>query len=233
MENRPASAPRRLSREESAAQTRELLLESARAVFVERGYQDSSIYEIAERAGRTIGALYSHFGGKEGVFLALWDRHFAEVLDRYGALLADAQGSSEQLPPGTAGDLWTQLLGQDPEIFRLFIEFWSHALREPELRPRFAQALRQLHTAIAAIVENYQQSFGLPLSVSASEVATVIEALVDGFSLHKLADPDRIDDSLLSRAFTWLAVGLVADTQRPARPARVPGDAGVPSGHDG
>jgi AcrR family transcriptional regulator len=205
----------RLTREQAAAQTRELLLASARTVFIEHGYQDSSIYEIAERAGRTIGALYAHFGNKEGIFLALWDRHFAEALDRYASWVAESGGQANL--PTAAGEFWTRFLRQDPDVFRLFIEFWSHALRDQKLRERFMASLRRLHAAIATVIEKHQRALDVTLNVSPGEIAVVFEALVDGFALHKLADPDDIDDALLGRAFTWLVTGLLADTQPSAR----------------
>lgn len=206
----PGEAPRRLTRAEAAEQTRELLLESARDVFVEHGYQNSSIYEIAKRAGRTIGALYSQFGGKEGVFLALWDRDFARLLEGY---TAQARGAADLGDvPAEAGEFWIEFLRRDPDLFRLFIEFWSHALREPELRPRFADSLRQLHAAVAKVIEEYQRAYGLSVAASPADVAVVIESLVDGFSLHKLADPEHVDSALLGRALGWLVRGLLAES---------------------
>lgn len=205
----PGEAPRRLTRAEAAERTRELLLEGAREVFVEHGYQNSSIYEIAKRAGRTIGALYSHFGGKEGVFLALWDRDFARLLEGYAARARDSGDLGEA--PAAAGEFWIEFLQRDADLFRLFIEFWSHALREPELRPRFADSLRQLNAAVAKVIEEYQRAYGLAVAVPSADVALVIEALVDGFSLHKLADPEHVDSALLGRALGWLVRGLLAE----------------------
>ena len=70
-----------------------------------------------------------------------------------------------------------------------------------------------MHATVGAIIESYQNAFGLSLGVSPDEAAIVFASLIDGFSLHKLADPDHVDDALLSRAFTWLAHGLLADAQ--------------------
>lgn len=208
MSSEARKPPRRVTRAESSAKTRELLLESARAVFIESGYQDASIYDIAGGAGRTIGALYSHFGGKEGVFLALWDLHFSHLLERYKARLPDAEGvfSAAQ----EVGELWIEFLRQDPEMFRLFMEFWSHALRDPLMHSRLSESLSELHTTIAALVRDYQRSLDLKLEASPEEVAIVLESLVDGFALHKLANPNDVDDALLSRAISWLAVGLIS-----------------------
>lgn len=56
-------------------QTQRGLLEAARAVFTERGYSESSVAEIVERASSSVGSLYHHFGGKAELFIALWEQH--------------------------------------------------------------------------------------------------------------------------------------------------------------
>src|ERR1700683_5291089 len=71
----PATLQRkRLTREESRARTRELVLESASAIFRRDGFHQASIDEIAEEAGFSRGAVYSSFANKDELFLALHDR---------------------------------------------------------------------------------------------------------------------------------------------------------------
>jgi AcrR family transcriptional regulator len=57
------------------AQTQRALLDAARQVFTERGFSDSSIADIVDRAGSSVGSLYHHFGGKSELFIALWQEH--------------------------------------------------------------------------------------------------------------------------------------------------------------
>src|SRR5690348_8438106 len=59
------------SQEQRRAETRGRLLDAAAELFVERGVEGASIDAIAERADRTSGAVYAHFGGKDGVLFAL------------------------------------------------------------------------------------------------------------------------------------------------------------------
>jgi AcrR family transcriptional regulator len=57
------------------AQTQRALLDAARQVFTERGFSDSSIADIVQRAGSSVGSLYHHFGGKSELFIVLWQEH--------------------------------------------------------------------------------------------------------------------------------------------------------------
>jgi AcrR family transcriptional regulator len=50
---------------------REKLLEIAAKLFLEKGYEGVSVDEITSQVGGSKTNIYSHFGGKEGLFLAL------------------------------------------------------------------------------------------------------------------------------------------------------------------
>lgn len=64
-----------------AARTRDDVLASARQLFAERGYHDVSVPEIAGAAGVTHGALYHHFGNKQGLFRAVFEQVEHELND--------------------------------------------------------------------------------------------------------------------------------------------------------
>src|SRR5664279_1722178 len=66
---------------------REQLLDVGRALFAERGFEATSIEEIAARAGVSKPVVYEHFGGKEGLYAVVVDREMQSVLARFtGAL---------------------------------------------------------------------------------------------------------------------------------------------------
>ena len=55
------------------------ILTAALDLFVENGYHNVSIHEIQKRADVSIGSIYNHFGGKEGVATALYKHLINEV----------------------------------------------------------------------------------------------------------------------------------------------------------
>src|SRR5919201_4844594 len=61
----------RLSRAQTQARNRARVLAAAREEFIERGFRDTRIDDIAERAGLTRGAVYSNFPGKRGLYFAV------------------------------------------------------------------------------------------------------------------------------------------------------------------
>jgi AcrR family transcriptional regulator len=66
----------------SAAARRAQLIEVAREVFAERGYEATSVEEIAERAKVSKPIVYEHFGGKEGIYAVVVDREMDAVVKR-------------------------------------------------------------------------------------------------------------------------------------------------------
>jgi len=70
---------------------REQLLDVGRALFAEKGFEVTSIEEIASRAGVSKPVVYEHFGGKEGLYAVVVDREMRALLDRITSALTGDQ----------------------------------------------------------------------------------------------------------------------------------------------
>ncbi|MBZ9638654.1 TetR/AcrR family transcriptional regulator [Streptomyces sp. PSKA30] len=67
---------------------RHALLSAALEVFTERGYTEAGLNEIATRSHIPLGSLFQHYGGKRGLYLALWEEFREEQERRTAATLA-------------------------------------------------------------------------------------------------------------------------------------------------
>ena len=76
----------------STEQTRNQLLEAARAVFAQRGFAEASVSDVVDRAGSSVGSLYHHFGGKSELFTALWEHY----RDEQHAIAASAVAAARE-----------------------------------------------------------------------------------------------------------------------------------------
>ena len=73
--------PRRANRSRrTAAERRGQRIEISRALFAERGFDGTSIEEIAARAEVSKPVVYEHFGGKEGLYAVVVDREVRSLL---------------------------------------------------------------------------------------------------------------------------------------------------------
>src|SRR4029450_12282546 len=114
----------RLTRAEKSVQTRAQLMASARQLFLRRGFHAASLELVAEEAGFTIGAVYSRFGSKADLFLAILDEH----IDRIVAEVA--QVAEVDQPLGAHAELLAgrrmALLGPGREWCPLVLGVCSH-----------------------------------------------------------------------------------------------------------
>lgn len=72
----------------TGAERRNQLIEVARSLFAERGYEATSVEEIAQRAQVSKPVVYEHFGGKEGIYAVVVDREMSDLRDRVTSSLS-------------------------------------------------------------------------------------------------------------------------------------------------
>src|ERR1700704_478069 len=201
---RAARAQRREARDE--------LLAAALRVFALRGYREAGVDEIAAEAGYSKGALYWHFSGKEELLTALLEERIdAPMRDRV-ALLASAPPERDMSVEGTRA--FAQQLGEQREAMLLEREYWSLAIRDPELRARYAERQTELRGALAAAMEARARHLGTPdLTMAAEDVARIVMSIIGGLAVDDLIEPGSVRPELLGEALALVYAGLVARAQ--------------------
>ena len=199
----------RLTRAEKSAQTRAQLMASARQLFLRRGFHAASLELVAEEAGFTIGAVYSRFGSKADLFLAILDEHIDRIVAEVAQVAAVDQplGAHAELLAGRR----MALLEREREWFPLVLEFWSHAARDERLRGEFAVRHERLVGAYAGLIEADYARLGLPLPLAPEVLARAVVAMGNGVALERLADPGRVPEGLLSTMAVGFLRGVAAD----------------------
>src|SRR6516165_8828215 len=91
----------------TGAERRHQLIDIARSLFAERGYEGASIEEIAQRANVSKPVVYEHFGGKEGLYAVVVDREMSALLNRVTSALT--AGHARQLVEQAALALLTYI----------------------------------------------------------------------------------------------------------------------------
>ncbi|PMC74413.1 TetR/AcrR family transcriptional regulator [Brachybacterium sp. Marseille-Q7125] len=84
-----SSTPRSRSTRMSGKERREQLLTVGRRIFAEKGYDMTTVEEIAARAKVSKPIVYEHFGGKEGLYAVVVDREVSTLLAALEESLAD------------------------------------------------------------------------------------------------------------------------------------------------
>jgi AcrR family transcriptional regulator len=138
-----AKPRKRLTREESRAQTRATLIAVGRTHFLRYGLGGAVAEKIAKDAGYSRGALYANFDGKEDLFLAVIREEQACRSNIFRSILRDEPSSGKRLRKmrDTIADTYTN---RDWIVLRA--EFEAGALRSERIRQSFVEMHRlQMH----------------------------------------------------------------------------------------
>ncbi|MDI3403503.1 TetR/AcrR family transcriptional regulator [Streptomyces cavernicola] len=79
--DRPEKTRRGRRTRMTGAERRQQLLEIGRTLFAAKGFEGTSVEEIASKAGVSKPVVYEHFGGKEGLYAVVVDREMRQLLD--------------------------------------------------------------------------------------------------------------------------------------------------------
>ena len=178
---------RRLTRPEAQALTRRRLLDAAADVFCEQGYRTASLTDVADRAGYTIGAVYSNFASKDELFHALMRERLRMAEEMLAAGVSDDDPGSG---PGTGSveqrieqELDRMAAAEDAvpvRWWRLLYEYRTYAAADPVAWAELAASERRCREIIAAWIERFTASIGAVPPVPAIELAELSVALTDG-----------------------------------------------------
>jgi AcrR family transcriptional regulator len=177
----PGTKPRkRLTREESRAQTRATLVAVGRRHFLRYGLGGAVAEKIAEDAGYSRGALYSNFDGKEELFLAVMQEEQACHMNFFRALLKEEPSGKKRLKKmrDAIADLMT-----DHDWIVLRAEFEAGALRSERLRQSFVEAHRQQIRDGGDLVRDLLRSPEVTSSLKPDDFITVIINLAHGLAV--------------------------------------------------
>ncbi len=194
------------TQQERKAETRARLLDAAAGLFAEQGVDAVSVDAVAEAAGRTSGAVYAHFGSKQGLLLALLDSWKDSVRTVMLAEVAVSESPGDQL-----GAVWDNLAGtSDDRSGRWALleqELWLRAARDAQvaevMRVRNAEALRFSARQLAA----WTTEVGARPGVGPEGLAVLVKALLTGLAIQRRLEPDSVSDDLAVRGLSAL-VGL-------------------------
>jgi TetR/AcrR family transcriptional regulator len=84
-------------KERERAEHRLAILEAAEEVFAQKGFHSATVQEIAERAEFSVGYLYSHFEGKEELYVERVDLRISHYIAAVQAAVGRADGPVERV----------------------------------------------------------------------------------------------------------------------------------------
>lgn len=185
---------------------------AARELFVNNGYSATSITDIVERAGTSVGLPYYHFGSKEKIFLAIWEEYQAAQEVRTRAAVAQARNDGKPGSEALLAGLRAYLEGAwaEHEIQPLIHQSDKPAGFDTITRAANARYLRQNERLLAHLGERK------------ARIASVFVAASTGGLCLELA---RCKSNRAARALIDTGLELFSGMLRTAEADPVPGSA--------
>lgn len=165
------------------------IVEAATRCFLEKGFHQTGVQDIARAAGISMGLLYRYFPSKHAIIVAVAERSRREALERIGTFAAAADPLSDL--PGLIGDLARD--GTQPGHAPLVAEVWAESFRDTALRELVRDDLGELRRALADAVAEHQRAGRIDPALGADALAGLVLAIADGLTAAATLDGAGLD----------------------------------------
>lgn len=192
-----AQNPRNQPKGDKRARTRAKLLDAARDLTREKGFEHTTLEDIAERAGMTTGAIYGNFKNRDELFMALAERQWTKIRPKFklGSSFAELMRSVADAVIASLPEREVAAVGA--------LTFRAYALRHEDVRARFQEAMAAGYGEGATWLNNSFSESELPMP--ADTLVRVINAMIEGLIFQRFLTPELITDDLIHTAFAALA----------------------------
>lgn len=209
-----AAKPTHRRRERERDARRQLILNTAKTVFAERGFLNTTVEEIAGRAELAVGTLYRYFKSKEEMYVSLLFAAMDIFYTRIEAIRASGAPPDAQLR--AVWDFFREFYQSQPEYYRAFMFLHNEGLRgmiSPEVMTQINRQSGRNFRQVAQIVQAGVDA-GLYRPVDTRGVVDVMWSLLMG--LAQLVETRRNLgvtsgcplETLHHEAFQWIECGL-------------------------
>ena len=184
------------TQQERKAATRAKLLDAAADQFASKGFHAVSAEAVADAADRTTGALYAHFGGKDGLLLALLDEWERAAGRQMRDALNDAASHRDRVE-----GLWSHFIEpadeQSPDWMLLEHELWLFAARNEQARQVLADRFAGARQAMGQSFERWAEDDGRALDPAEGErLGGLVLGLLLGLEMQRHVDDAAIPDDV-------------------------------------
>ncbi|AYN38381.1 TetR/AcrR family transcriptional regulator [Streptomyces dangxiongensis] len=166
---------------ERAARTRQKILLAAAEVFDETGYEKAAVTQVVERAGLTLGALYFHFGSKQGLAEALMNAQPTTIEPHL-----ESTGLQRVVDITL---VWADRMKRDPILragVRLAVEQGSHGMND-------ASSFEEWRTLMRSHLDVARADGELRAAVDPDQLARFVVGACTGMQVYSQLATQRAD----------------------------------------
>jgi AcrR family transcriptional regulator len=196
MTSEKKESPRGKSKGDKRERTRAALLEAARALVRERGYERTTLEKVARRAGMTTGAIYGNFKNRDELFIALGQTYWAPIKPRIppGATFAEAMDAFAKATFAAVDQRAPAAIGRLTGL--------AYALKNAELRSRVVEITKSSYEFGAEWLRAFDPG---ELPMPPDDLVRVLHALIEGLVMQRILTPELCPEEVFYAAFAALA----------------------------
>ncbi|TFZ45626.1 TetR/AcrR family transcriptional regulator [Stenotrophomonas maltophilia] len=183
------------------------ILQAALQCFLVKGFHQTSMRDIAQAAGVSLGNLYNHFPGKEAIILAVAVAESEELAPLMQQLVS-ADGDRAQVLVFLRD---FHALCRQPEWAMLAVEVLAESARNPAVAEAFAENRRRLQQALADALQRVaQRERRRPVLAPAMQAQVLLDAIESDALRRGLGEAEGADDASLDLGLLALLLGARA-----------------------
>lgn len=196
MASEKRGSPRGRPKGDKRDRTRAALLEAARELVREKGYERTTLEKVAQRAGMTTGAIYGNFRNRDELFIALGLTYWAPVAPRVppGATFAEAMHALAKATLAAVDERAPAAVGRLTGL--------AYTLKKKELRSRVVEVTRASYEFGAEWLATFDPA---ELPMPPATLVRVIHALIEGLVMQRILTPELCPEDVFYEAFAALA----------------------------
>jgi AcrR family transcriptional regulator len=181
------------------ARTRSKLLEAARELIRKKGYQRTTLKEVAQRAGMTSGAIYGNFRNRDELFMALADVHWAPIKPAFrpGSNFAEKMHAYAKATIAAIPERRTVAVGR--------LTGMAYALTHQRIRSQVHDVTAMRYAAGVEWVRAVADESEIPMPPDI--LVRVVHAMTEGLLFQRFLTPELVPDKVFYAAFGALARG--------------------------
>ena len=172
--------------------SRDKILQSAVELFLEEGYEATSVNNICKHAGVSKGSFYHYFETKHALFLTLmedWsEKVMQSVLNQPISVDSIVKEVLIKLPYQ-----FDMVFSAVPKGFPMLVDFWRQAMHDPKIWKTAVEPYRYFMGFFARFIAMGQQDGSIRKDIDSETLSRLLVAAVMGFLLQAAFEQERTD----------------------------------------
>lgn len=163
---------------------RQQILAAAQTCFARKGFHQTTMQDISQTAGISVGLIYRYFQNKEQVIATLATEHMREIQLKF-----DLARQQPNLFEALDGVLWCDQTGRDEDLHSSFVvDLFAESSRNPQVHALVAQVHVAMIRGVTDLIASSSFARDLAAGVTPAQAAEMVFHTIHGLMFDEIVD---------------------------------------------